>query len=182
MSMYGISDSRRIWGRYAPKGTWVYDVADLGFKYNMMDIQAALGLHQLQKLPGFIKARAVNAAAYSRALAGLEELAVLPVAKPDVDHAWHLYPLRLNQAALNLSRDEFIEVLRDHNIGTSVLFIPLHYHSYYRKTLNYKEGDFPEAEGFFRGLINLPISPAHSLSRIEEAASLLAALLRKHKK
>jgi len=182
LSMYGISDSRRIWGRYAPKGTWVYDVAELGFKYNMMDIQAALGLHQLAKLPGFIEKRAAHAAAYDRALSGLEDLAILPGRRPEVDQAWHLYPLRIRTEALKIGRDEFIEELRDHNIGSSVLFIPLHYHSYYRQALAYGEGDFPESESFFKELVNLPVSPAHAPEKIEEAAEIIAGLLRKHKR
>lgn len=181
-SMYGISDSRRIWGRYAPKGTWVYDVAELGFKYNMMDIQASMGLHQLKKLPNFISARAAHAERYSRALAGLDDLAIKPEARPEVDHAWHLYPLRLKTENLTVDRDEFIEILRDHNIGSSVLFIPLHYHSYYKKNLGYGENAFPEAEKFFKNLINLPVAPAHRPERVAEAAEVVAALLRKYKR
>ncbi len=181
MSMYGISDSRRIWGRYAPKGTWVYDVADLGFKYNMMDIQAALGLHQLEKLPKFLERRAANAAIYNEALAELDELAILPATKAYAGHAWHLYPLRLRPEALGLSRDDFIEELRGLNIGTSVLFIPLHFHSFYRKALGYGEGDFPKAEAFFKNLVNLPLSPAHSPEDIGRAAEAAAALLKKHR-
>lgn len=181
LSMYGISDSRRIWGRYAPRGTWVYDVAELGFKYNMMDIQAALGLHQLQKLPGFIASRAAHAQAYNQAFQGLDQ-AIIPTVRPEVRSAWHLYPLRLRPEAMTVERDEFIEILRDHNIGSSVLFIPLHYHSYYREALGYGEGNFPQAENFFKNLINLPLAPAHSPQRIAEAAELLAALLKRYAK
>ncbi len=181
-SMYGISDSRRIWGRYAPKGTWVYDVAELGFKYNMMDIQAALGLHQLQKLPEFLRRRAAHAAVWHEALAGLDDLVIRPHTRPEATHAWHLFPLRLRPEALTVGRDEFIEILRDHNIGSSVLFIPLHYHSYYKNTLGYAEGSFPEAERFFQNLINLPVAPAHSEEAVARAAEVLSALLRKHRR
>ncbi|UQZ89636.1 UDP-4-amino-4,6-dideoxy-N-acetyl-beta-L-altrosamine transaminase [Deltaproteobacteria bacterium Smac51] len=182
MSMYGISDSRRIWGRYSPKGTWVYDVADLGFKYNMMDIQAALGLHQLAKLPDFISRRAAHAETYNKVLSGLEDLVIPPKTKPDIGHAWHLYPLRLKPEALKIGRDEFIETLRDHNVGSSVLFIPLHYHSYYRDRLEYQEGSFPQAENFFKNLINLPVAPAHSPELIRQVAEVVAAILEKHRK
>ncbi|MDR1921876.1 MAG: DegT/DnrJ/EryC1/StrS aminotransferase family protein [Candidatus Adiutrix sp.] len=182
LSMYGISDSRRIWGRYAPKGSWVYDVAELGFKYNMMDIQAALGLRQLEKLPRFIAARAAHAALYQRAFAGLEDLVRRPETKAGVDHAWHLYPLRLKPEALTIGRDEFIEELRAHNIGASVLFIPLHYHSFYRAALGYAEGSFPEAENFFKNLVNLPVAPAHSPERVGQAAEIAARLLKKHRR
>ena len=182
LSMYGISDSRKIWGRYAPKGTWVYDVADLGFKYNMMDIQACLGLHQLLKLPDFIKRRARHAETYNRAFKEIEDLVIAPTVRPEAGPAWHLYPLRLRPEALNISRDEFIQTLRDHNIGSSVLFIPLHYHSYYRRALNYKEGSFPEAEIFFHNLVNLPVAPAHSDEDVFEAAQVMVEILSRHKK
>ena len=182
MSMYGISDSRRIWGRYAPKGTWVYDVADLGFKYNMMDIQAALGLHQLDKLPSFLSRRSAHAAVYNHILADLEELVILPACRAHVRHAWHLYPLRLKPEALKVGRDEFIEILREHNIGSSVLFIPLHFHSFYKKELKAEEGDYPEAEKFFRNLINLPVAPAHKPEQIAAAAEIIRTLLLKYKK
>lgn len=182
LSMYGISDSRRIWGRYAPKGTWVYDVAELGYKCNMTDIQAALGLHQLEKLSDFIAKRRERAAAYDRALADFKHLVETPDPAAELESARHLYPLRLKPGALSVDRDRFIEIMRDHNLGTSVLFIPLHYHSYYRQTFDYKEGDFPAAEKFFAGLINLPLSPAHCLAEIERAAELTAGLLRKYSK
>ncbi len=180
LSMYGISDSRKIWGRYAPKGTWVYDVADLGFKYNMMDIQAAIGLHQLSKLTGFIQKRALNASIYNEVFSQIPDLVRLPRLKPGVGPAWHLYPLRINPWALKIGRDELIEELRSRNIGTSVLFIPLHYHSYYRRVLPYAEGDFPQSEAFFKDLINLPISPAHSSQTVETAAEIIADVLRRH--
>ncbi len=178
MGMYGISDSRRIWGRYAPKGTWVYDVAHLGFKYNMTDIQAALGLWQLKKLPKFIEMRAQRAACYNEALKDLEHLVELPTVRPTVKSAWHLYPLRLKNENLKISRDDFIEKMRELNIGSSVLFIPLHYHSFYKDALHYSEGSFPVAENFFKQLINLPLAPAHPLAEIEKAAHTLAALLK----
>jgi len=182
LSMYGISDSRKIWGRYAPKGTWVYDVADLGFKYNMMDIQACLGIHQLRKLPEFIRCRAEHAATYNRAFEEVADLVIRPGVRPEVGPAWHLYPLRLRPEALTVGRDDFIQILRDHNIGSSVLFIPLHYHSYYRKTLTYKEGDFPEAETFFHNLVNLPVAPAHTSAEVAAAADLIVGLLKKYRK
>ena len=180
LSMYGISDSRQIWGRYAPKGTWVYDVAELGFKYNMMDIQAALGLQQLKKLPGFIQDRRERADIWNQNLLQVADLLILPSAAPEVSHAWHLYPLRLKPGVLKVDRDQFINILRDHNLGTSVLFIPLHFHSYYRQLLGHQEGSFPEAEAFFANLINLPLAPAHSSQQISQAAVLLTQLLKEY--
>ena len=180
LSMYGISDSRQIWGRYAPKGTWVYDVAELGFKYNMMDIQAALGLQQLKRLPDFIQDRRERATIWSQKLGQVAEMVILPSTEPEAHHAWHLYPLRLKPGVLRVDRDQFINILRDHNLGTSVLFIPLHFHSYYRQLLGHQEGSFPAAEAFFENLINLPLAPAHSPQQISQAADLVVQLLREH--
>ncbi|MDR1546300.1 MAG: DegT/DnrJ/EryC1/StrS aminotransferase family protein [Deltaproteobacteria bacterium] len=179
LSMYGLSDARRIWGRYAPHGTWVYDVAELGFKCNFTDLQAALGLVQLRKLDDFLAARTARAAVWLKALAPMARrgLVELPTQRPDCRSSWHLFPLRLNLKHLKIERDDFIEALKALNIGTSVMFIPIHYHSYYQKTLGYQQGDFPIAEDFFRREVSLPLSPAHSLPTIEAAAALVAALL-----
>jgi dTDP-4-amino-4,6-dideoxygalactose transaminase len=180
MSMYGISDARRIWARYAPKGSWVYDVADLGHKYNMMDIQAALGLHQLAKLDGFIERRAENAAAYNRILKNLPQVRP-PVVEDYARHAWHLYPILLDPDRLDIDRDAFIERLKDLNIGTSVLFIPLHFHTCYQDRLPYGIGDFPTAETVFRRIVNLPVSPAVPLQTIERVGRVVAGLIKEHR-
>lgn len=183
LSIYGISDARKIWGRYAPKGTWVYDVAELGYKYNMMDLQAALGLHQLAKLPEFIAARARRAEIYNQLFAEISDLVATPTVEPwATKPAWHLYPLRLRSENLSLGRDEVIEKMRALNIGSSVLFIPLHYHSYYQQALELGPGAYPAAENFFQNLINLPLAPAHSEDKIAAAAALIRDLLKSLKK
>jgi dTDP-4-amino-4,6-dideoxygalactose transaminase len=182
LSAYGMSDARRIWGRYAPKGTWIYDVSELGFKCNFTDLQAALGLVQLSKFPLFQQARTQRAQLWTKALEPFSDLVELPVTRAGVGHSWHLYPLRLKPSALNLDRDDFWGALKALNIGTSVMFIPIHYHSFYKKLLQYNDGDFPIAEDFFRREISLPISPAHSLADIEEASLLTAKLLKNYAK
>lgn len=179
LSMYGISDARRIWQRYAPKGTWGYDVVELGCKYNMMDIQAALGLHQLAKLDGFIARRTENAQIYREIFSALKQVR-LPGHEAYATHAWHLYPLLLNLEQLAIDRDTFIERLKEANVGTSVLFIPLHFHSYYQATLSYREGDFPVSEEIFRCLVNLPLSPAIPAATIAKVGRLVADLLKEH--
>ncbi|MDR1608003.1 MAG: DegT/DnrJ/EryC1/StrS aminotransferase family protein [Deltaproteobacteria bacterium] len=175
LSAYGISDARKIWGRYAPQGTWVYDVAELGHKYNFTDIQAALGLAQLEKLPQFLADRRERAQIWLETLAPLGDLVILPKDTPET--AWHLFPLRLNLLRLKANRDQIFQSLRDLNIGASVMFIPLHAHSYYRQILGYPWGALPLAENFFAEEISLPISPAVSLSQIEAAATATKALL-----
>jgi dTDP-4-amino-4,6-dideoxygalactose transaminase len=179
LSMYGISDARRIWKRYAPKGSWVYDVRELGFKYNMMDIQAALGIHQLKRLDEFIARREENADIYNLAFDSIPGVRI-PIVEPYAHSAWHLYPILLDPDILKITRDQFIEELKTLNIGTSVLFIPLHLHSYYQRTLPYKEGDFPVAEALFRRVVNLPVSPALSPQTAHRVAETVAALIRRN--
>lgn len=174
LGMYGISDARRIWTRYAPRGSWDYDIHELGYKYNMMDLQAALGLHQLAKLEGFIERRAHVAAMYTEAFADLDAV-VTPMVRPQVRHAWHLYTMLLRPERLTIDRDRFIEELTAEQIGTSVLFRPLHLHSYYRTTLGYPAGRFPVAEDVFRRAISLPLSPK---MRDEDALDVIAAVRR----
>jgi dTDP-4-amino-4,6-dideoxygalactose transaminase len=182
LSAYGLTDARRIWDRYAPKGTWVYDVDEIGHKCNFTDIQAAIGLAQMARFSDFQAERAKNAQIWNQALVGLSDLVELPVVRKGAGHSWHLYPLRLKTEALKISRDDFIMALKALNIGTSVMFIPLHYHSCYRKWLDYEEGSLTVSENFFSREISLPLSPAHPPETIEMAAALTARLLQKHAK
>lgn len=167
LSMYGISDARRIWKRYAPRGSWQYDIAELGYKYNMMDIQAALGIHQLRRLDEFIARREHFATMYDRALGPIDVLGT-PIVADGIGHARHLYPLLVEPGVLKIGRDTFIEALTDRNIGTSVLYQPLHAHSYYEDVCGHATGDFPNAMGLFERVINLPISPAMMDTDIED--------------
>jgi dTDP-4-amino-4,6-dideoxygalactose transaminase len=177
LSAYGISDARRIWGRYAPKGTWHYDVETLGFKNNFTDIQAGLGLAQLKRFDKLQEIRANYAKIYTKTLDPLGSLVKLPMAEKNTTPAWHLYPLRLNLAKLKITRNEFIEKLKTYNIGTSVMFIPIHGFTYYKKLLKYKKGSFPNAEKFFESVVSLPMSPKHPEERIIQAAELIRDLI-----
>ncbi len=181
LSMYGISDARRIWKRYAPKGNWYYDIRYLGYKYNMTDIQASLGLHQLKRLPGFIKKRSQFAKLYDKHLRGIEEIQ-LPRINSNVISSWHLYPILLKDNLLKIDRNSFIEKLKGFNIGTSVLFQPLHLHSFYRKTLGTKKGDFPVSEDIYNKIVCLPVSPKLSFSDINYIALVIKSIIRKHKR
>jgi dTDP-4-amino-4,6-dideoxygalactose transaminase len=177
LSAYGIDDGRRLSSR--PKGsfTWDYDVRDLGFKYNFTDLQAALALAQLRKLPRFLADRRARAAIWTQTLAPLSHLVETPKESPFTESSWHLYPLLLKTERLKKSREEICLALSDLNVGTSVMFKPIHRHSYYQKALGYEMGSFPLAESFYAREISLPISPAHSLKAVQMAADLLAALL-----
>ena len=171
LSLHGMSrDAAR---RYEAGGHWAYEILAPGFKYNMTDIQGALGLWQLRKLARFQRRRREVVAAYQAAFAG-EEALELPVERPWVEHAWHLYVLRLHPAALRIGRDRFIEELSARNIGTSVHFIPIHLHPYYRDKYGYSATDFPVAHDSFQRMISLPLNPRLS---DQDIADVIGAVL-----
>src|SRR2546429_2606369 len=142
LSLHGMS--RDAWKRYGKGGSWRYEVLAPGFKYNMTDIQAALGLWQLKKLAGFQERRREVVRSYQEAFRDADALE-LPVERADVEHAWHLYVLRLVPETLSIGRDRFIDELTARNIGTSVHFIPIHLHPYYRDKYAYAPQRFPVA-------------------------------------
>ncbi len=155
MSLHGIS--RDAWKRYTEEGSWYYEILAPGYKYNMTDVAAAMGLAQLRKVEKMWERRVRIAQMYNQAFSALPALQVPFIPGDDVRHAWHLYILRLNLERLRIDRAQFIDRLRAHNIGTSVHFIPLHIHPYYRKTYGYQPQDFPVAYREYQRIISLPI-------------------------
>lgn len=156
VALHGMS--RDGWKRYDKGGSWFYEVLLPGFKYNMTDIQAALGLWQLKKLAGFQNRRRELAELYNSVFS-CEDALEVPVTRPDVDHAWHIYVLRLRPDVLSIGRDEFIEELKQRNIGTSVHFIPIHVHPYYRDKYGYAANRFPVAYNNYCRMLSLPLNP-----------------------
>ena len=156
LSLHGMS--RDAWRRYERSGSWRYDIVVPGFKYNMTDIQAGMGLAQLRKLDRFQRRRREIAATYTAAFSQLDALEP-PTVRPEVEPAWHLYVLRLRTRALRIGRDEVIEELTARNIGTSVHFIPIHRHPYYRDRFGLEPGMFPIADGAYRRMLSLPLHP-----------------------
>ena len=156
LGLHGMS--RDAWKRYGPGGSWFYHVDEPGFKYNMTDIQAAMGLAQLRKLESFQQRRRQIVQAYDRAVAGLASLET-PTERPEVEHAWHLYVLRLRPGTLRIDRDRFIEELTARNIGTSVHFIPIHLHRYYREKYGYAPSTLPTAWSNYQRMLSLPLHP-----------------------
>jgi perosamine synthetase len=154
MSLHGIS--RDAWKRYTAEGTWTYDIIAPGYKYNLTDVAAALGLVQLDKLERMWHRRVEIARRYDAAFARVAALEV-PTRTAANQHAWHLYMLRIDNERVVGGRDRVMDELRRRNIGASVHFIPLHLHSYYRDTYGYKPEDFPIATREFRREISLPI-------------------------
>jgi perosamine synthetase len=153
MSLHGIS--KDAWKRYTASGTWFYEILAPGFKYNMSDINAAIGLAQLRKVDAMRERREAIARQYDDAFAGLAEIE-LPTVRDHIRHAWHLYPIRLN-ATLSIRRDEFIDELKKAQVGTSVHFIPLHVHPYYQTQYGYRAGDLPVALAQYQREVSLPI-------------------------
>ena len=158
-SLHGMS--RDAFRRYTAAGSWRYDVVLPGFKYNMPDLQAAIGIHQLHRLDVMQRRRAAIVAQYDEAFGRIEEVET-PVVRPEVESAWHIYLLRLRPNRLLIGRDDFIEELRRRNIGASVHFIPIHAHSYYRQRYGLRPDQFPVAQREFERMLSLPLSPAHS--------------------
>ncbi len=156
LALHGMS--RDAWTRYDKGGSWRYEVRAPGFKYNMTDIQAALGLWQLRKLAAFQERRRQVVRLYTEAFRDTEALE-LPVERSNVEHAWHLYVLRLRPGVLRIGRDRFIEELAARNIGTSVHFIPVHLHPYYREKYGYHATAFPVAHDSFQRMMSLPLNP-----------------------
>ncbi len=159
LSLHGIS--KDAWKRYSANGSWRYEILEVGYKYNLMDLQAALGLVQLAKCEAMWKRRATLALRYNQGLASLDAFRI-PQVHADVQHAWHLYVILVDPTVLRIHRDQVIEELRQRGIGTSVHFIPLHLHPYYQKRWGYRAGQFPLAEDYFDRCISLPLFPRMS--------------------
>ncbi len=170
MSLHGIS--RDAWKRYSSEGSWYYEITAPGFKYNLTDIAAAIGLAQLKKAESMCMRRQNIASIYNEAFRDVPEIEI-PVTnetrswedskveqiEDKYGHSWHLYVIKLNLEKLTIDRDQFIEELKGRGIGTSVHFIPLHIHPYYRDTYGYKPQDFPNAYDAYKRIISLPIYP-----------------------
>ncbi len=157
MSLHGIS--KNAWERYTSKGTWYYEVIAPGYKYNMTDIAAALGLAQLRKANSMRERREKIASIYNNAFKDIPEITTPAMKTEEVTHAWHLYIIRLNLGLLTIDRNQFVMELKNRGIGTSVHFIPLHIHPYYRDTYNYKPEDFPISYEMYKRIVSLPIYP-----------------------
>lgn len=159
VALHGMS--REAWGRYSAGGKWAYDIVEPGFKYNMPDIQAAIGLQQLRRFDKMQARRKQIVESYNTAFGGHAAF-LTPTTRDHVTNAYHLYVLRMRSSELTINRDQFIQELTARNIGTSVHFIPIHMHSYYRNKYNYAPDDFPVTHQAFQQMVSLPLSPSMS--------------------
>lgn len=169
--------SRDAWKRYTAEGAWRYDVLLPGFKDNMTDLQAAIGLVQLAKLERNIARRADIARRYTAAFSQMPELIPAPPARAGDRHAHHLYILRLRLEALRVDRAQFFEELRIRGIGASVHFIPLYHLTYYRERFGWQPGDLPNTEAIFRSSISLPCYPRLSDADVERVIGAVGEIV-----
>ena len=176
MSLHGIS--RDAWLRYTAQGTWFYEILEPGFKYNMTDLAAALGLVQLRRADEMHAVRRRYASLYTNAFRAIPEIQTPDDAPSSDMHAWHLYPIRLNLETLRISRAQFVEELSARGVGASVHFIPLHLHPYYRETYGYRPEDLPVATAEYERLISLPIYPKMTLGQVERVIDTVVEIVR----
>ena len=156
MSLHGIS--KDAWKRFTAEGSWYYEIIAPGYKYNLTDIASAIGIHQLRKADLFHRRRTELVSQYRASLEEVEEI-ILPQVQPNRIHSWHLYVIRLKLDRLRLDRAQFITELQQRGIGTSVHWLPLHMHPYYRETYGYAPQDLPTACSLYPEIITLPLFP-----------------------
>jgi len=179
MSLHGIS--RDAWKRFTAEGCWYYEIIAPGFKYNMTDIAAAIGIHQLRKADEMHRKRTKWADLCSRLLGGVEEL-ILPRQQPNRIHSWHLYVIRLKLDRFKIDRAQIITELQQRGIGTSVHWMPLHKHPYYRETYGYAPDDLPTASSLYPEIITLPLYPDMTEGEVVYVCDTLKETIAAHRR
>lgn len=173
--------SRDAWKRYSATGSWRYDVSSPGFKYNMTDAAAAMGLVQLRRLPEMHARRIAIAALYTELLSGCDQLRLQRI-EPDVESGWHLFVVRIRPETLRIDRDEILERLRAEGIGIGVHFIPLHMHSYYRSALRVGDEDLPVTTEVGNTIFSLPFYTRMTDDEVRHVADVLLHILRRERR
>ena len=175
LTLHGMS--KDAWNRYDAGGSWRYDIVEFGFKDNLTDFAAALGRSQLAKLDQLTERRTALVQRYFENLCDAEHL-ILPRFSEENRQAWHLFVVRVRNESSPVPRDDVIRQLAARGIGTSVHFIPLHYHTAYRKLGHWRDGDFPVAEKAFEGAISLPLFPDMTIAQVDEVCEALREILK----
>jgi dTDP-4-amino-4,6-dideoxygalactose transaminase len=177
LCLHGIS--KDAWNRYSEKGNWYYEVVEPGFKYNLSDVQSAIGIHQLAKLERFHALRAAYAGVYNRSLAGIDEIETPPPCTYG-RHAWHLYEIRLNLDQLGIPRDGFINELRVRGVGTSVHFIPIPLHPFFRPWAQLEQNQCPRAMDLYLRMISLPLYPSLTMEQLHFVTDSIKQIASEH--
>ena len=174
--------SREAWKRFASSGTPNYDIMLPGFKYNMMDIQAAIGLHQLPKLDGFIARRTELALFYNNAFADMEELLLPRLAPYPQRHAWHIYTPLVRIERLTLDRDQFMAELKKLNIGSGLHYKAIHHHAWYRENLPVPAGTLPNADYASERILSLPLFPRMTMDDAKDVVEAVKNVIARNRK
>ncbi len=156
MALHGMT--RDAWKRFGDEGYKHYHVVECGFKYNMMDLQAAIGIHQLQRIDAYWERRRDLWSRYTEAFSGLP-FSVPKAVEPDTRHAFHLYTILIDDSRAGIGRDQFLSTMTHHNIGVGVHYLSIPEHPYYQNTFGWKPGDYPNAMRIGRQTVSLPLSP-----------------------
>jgi perosamine synthetase len=177
MSLHGLSAD--AWGRYASNGSWDYKIVAPGYKYNLTDIAAAIGIHQLGRGEAMRREREEIARTYREAFAAIGQLD-LPAGDANRIESWHLFAIRLRLKSLKIDRDEFIDELKRAGVGCSVHWRPLHLHPYYQKTFGWRAKDFPMATAQWKRLVSLPIFPGMREDEISHVIRTVKRICKRH--
>jgi dTDP-4-amino-4,6-dideoxygalactose transaminase len=177
MSLHGLSHD--AWGRYTGGGSWDYKIMAPGFKYNLTDIAAAIGIHQLARAEEMRREREAIAALYAEAFSDIAAIE-LPAVCVNRIHSWHLFPIRLRLDLLKIDRNQFIEELKRAGVGCSVHWRPLHLHPYYEETFGWRAEDFPVATSEWQRVISLPIFPGMRTDEIDHVVETVRTLCGVH--
>lgn len=178
LTLHGMN--RDAWKRYGAAGSWFYEVTAPGWKYNLSDLLASIGLAQLERFEAMQQRRRELVARYQAGFAAVPEVRVPPV-RPGMTHAWHLYPIALELERLRIDRARFVEELRALNIGTSVHFIPIHFHPHFRDQLGLRPGAFPVAEDAYARAITLPLFPRMTDRDADDVVAAVARVAAAHR-
>ena len=178
LALHGMSND--AWDRYTSRGSWSYRVLAPGYNYAMSDLQASLGHAQFERVDEFQRVRRELALQYQECFAATPEI-VRPVEREGTTHAWHLYVVRLRSEKLAIGRDAFIDALKERGIGTSVHFIPIHHHPYYRETFGWAPGDFTNADHAFETMISLPLYTRMTGVEVDRVSAAVEEIVRNNR-
>ena len=180
MRLHGINKS--VWNRYTDAAaSWEYDIVAPGFKYNMSDMAAAVGRVQLKRAVEFLDMRKDAVRLYLDLLQASDVSDLLELPRWE-NHSWHLFMVRLKTEKITISRNDFIDRLKEQGVGISVHYKPLHMMSYYGERYNLAPGDFPVAQDCFKRVLSLPLFPGLKKEQIERVCRIIISLLEKHRK
>lgn len=170
---------RESWNRYGKEGNQDYDVIQPGYKYNMMDLQAAIGIHQLAQLEDFIAKRQILVDRYNEKLANWPELTLPQLPKYDCRISWYIYAPLINVETAKIDRNTFMQQMKEHNIGTGYHHHAAHLYTYYRETYGYKPGQFPNAEKISDRIVSLPLFASMSFAEQDRVVAAMQKIFKK---